>query len=434
MNPATDSPIAKAGVSPTNSEKTFRWLYLDMNSFFASVEQELNPSLRGKPVAVVPLNVDTTCCIAVSYEGKAFGVKTGTKVGEAKKLCPKMIFVAGDHENYVRFHHKIVAAVESCLPIESVCSIDEIACRLSGSREDLKTAETLAVKIKSAIKTRVGSSLRCSIGVAPNRYLAKIAADIKKPDGFTAIGLEDLPQILYPLRLRDLPGIGHNMELRLNDQKIRDLKTLCSLSPQEMRAAWGSVRGEEMWHLLRGEELPEKKTEQKSISQSHVLPPELRHEAGALQVLKKLTAKAAGRLRQARFFASQIQIFISFLDQDFWKARCHLMETQDTAAFLRAAGSLWKDIPKGSIYSVGVVLAGLIPEAFYAPTLFEDLNRARLIKTLDSLNQKFGKDAVHYGATHDLAKVAPLRIAFTRIPAEGDCQRASTPKKKASTL
>src|SRR5208283_2612068 len=90
-----------------------RWLYLDMNSFFASVEQEMDPALRGKPVAVVPLHADTTCCIAVSYEGKAFGVRTGTKVREAKRLCPQMQFIDGDHANYIKYHNKIVAAVES---------------------------------------------------------------------------------------------------------------------------------------------------------------------------------------------------------------------------------------------------------------------------------------------------------------------------------
>lgn len=403
-------------MNPHDPSQLVRWLYLDMNSFFASVEQEMNPSLRGKPVAVVPLHADTTCCIAVSYEGKAFGVKTGTMVGEAKRLCPQMEFIEGDHGNYIKYHNKIVEAVESCLPVESVCSIDEIACRLTGSQQDLKAAEALAVKIKSTIRTRVGSSLRCSIGVAPNRYLAKIAGDMKKPDGFTVIRPCDLPKVLHQLQLRDLPGIGPKMESRLNQKYISSMEKLCSLTPKEMSQAWGSICGEEMWHLLRGEELPEKSTEQKSISHSHVLPPKLRHELGAMQVLKKLTAKAATRLRQEGFFASGIQIFVRFMGQDTWKARCGLMETQDTLAFTHAVGTLWKELPAGSIYAVGVVLTGLVPEAFHAPSLFEDHRRNRLIKALDQLNEKFGKDVVHYGATHDSTGLAPLRIAFTRIP------------------
>jgi DNA polymerase-4 len=392
------------------------WLYVDMNSFFASVEQELDPSLRGKPVAVVPLHADSTCCIAVSYEGKAFGVKTGTKVGEAKRLCPGMKFIEGDHSNYVRYHNKIVEAVDSCLPVESVCSIDEMACRLTGSQRNSEAAWALAVKIKSTIRTMVGSSLRCSIGVGPNRYLAKIAGDMQKPDGYTAIRPCDLPGILYQLKLRDLTGVGSKLEARLNRKGIHSMKALCSLSPEEMNQAWGSVCGEEMWHLLRGEEPVEKFTQQKSISHSHVLPPELRNEPGALRILKKLTDKAAVRLRQEGFFASGIQIFVRFLGQDSWTARCGLMETQDTLAFISAVITLWKELPQGPIFAVGVVMTGLTPEAFHSPSLFEDHRQNRLIKTLDRLNEKYGRDALHFGATHESAGLVPLRIAFTRIP------------------
>ena len=125
-----------------------RWLYLDMNSFFASVEQELNPALRGRPVAVVPMLADTTVCIAASYEAKAFGVKTGTLVGDARKLCPGIELVEGDHENYIRYHHRILEAVETVLPIESVRSIDEVACRLTGSQRAVSVAENLAREVK----------------------------------------------------------------------------------------------------------------------------------------------------------------------------------------------------------------------------------------------------------------------------------------------
>ena len=396
------------------------WLYLDMNSFFASVEQEMDPALRGKPVAVVPLHADSTCCIAVSYEGKAFGVKTGTKVGEARKLCPQMKFIEGDHSNYVRYHNQIVEAVESCLPVESVCSIDEMACRLTGSQQDPEAGEALAVKIKSVIRNTVGSSLRCSIGLGPNRYLAKIAGDMKKPDGFTVIRPCDLPQILYQLKLRDLTGVGSKLELRLNQKGISSMEALCSLTPQEMNRAWGSVCGEEMWHLLRGEELPEKLTLQKSISHSHVLPPELRNEQGAMRILKKLTDKAAVRLRQEGFFASGIQIFVRFLGQDSWNARCGLMETQNTLTFIGAVKTLWNELPEGRIFAVGVAMTGLVPEAFHAPSLFEDHRQNQLIKTLDRLNVKYGKEALHFGATHESAGLVPLRIAFTRIPDEGE--------------
>jgi DNA polymerase-4 len=131
-----------------------------------------------------------------------------------------------------------ISAASSCVAVEAVCSIDEIASRQTGSQQNVNTAGALADKIKGAIKTQVGSSLRCSIGIAPNRYLAKIAADMKKPDGFTAIRPSDLPAILYSLKLRDLPGIGARMEARLRSRGILTLEKLHSLSAKELRQAW----------------------------------------------------------------------------------------------------------------------------------------------------------------------------------------------------
>ncbi|NLO91482.1 MAG: DNA polymerase [Elusimicrobia bacterium] len=402
----------------TDASALVRWLYLDMNSFFASVEQELNPALRGKPVAVVPLEADTTCCIAVSYEGKAFGVKTGTLVRDAKRLCTQMKFITGNHGDYVRFHHKIVDTVESCTPVEAVCSIDEMACRMTGSQQNVEKAQALARKIKTAIRDRVGASLKCSIGLGPNRYLAKIAADMKKPDGLTVLRPCDLPAALHAIALRDLPGVGAKTEQHLKQKGIFTVERLCRLSEREMHCAWGSICGSEMWHLLRGEELEQKYTEQKSISHSHILPPDLRTKAGAIRILKKLTDKAALRLRQEGFYASGLYIFARFLGKDGWRASCNLMETQDTLAFLNAVNKLWESVPGGQFFGVGVALTGLVPESLHTPSLFENQNRAKLAKTLDQLNAKFGKHAVHYGAIHESASLAPLRIAFTRIPNE----------------
>jgi DNA polymerase-4 len=392
------------------------WLYLDMNSFFASVEQELDPALRGRPVAVVPIKADSTCCIAVSYEGKACGVKTGTLVYEARRLCPEIKFIVGDHADYVRYHNRIIEAVESCVPVEAVCSIDEIACRLTGRQRDTQAAGALAAQIKEKIRDTVGASLKCSIGLGPNRYLAKIAADMNKPDGFTVIRPCDLPDILKTLSLRDLTGVGARMEVRLNKKGLATMGQLLALSPKELREAWGSVTGEEMWHLLRGEDVPAKVAAQKTLGHSHVLPPELRNNAGALRILKKLTDKAASRLRAEGFYASGLQIYARFTGQDAWQAHCSLMETQDTLALLNAVRTLWKELPRGQVFAVGVTLGGLVPEALHAPSLFEDGRGGRLCRTLDALNAKFGKDILHYGATHESKGLVPLRIAFTRIP------------------
>lgn len=391
-----------------------------MNSFFASVEQELDPSLRGRPVAVVPIKAETTCCIAASYEAKARGVRTGTLVAEARRLCPGIKLIVGDHADYVRYHNRIVEAVESCVPVDSVCSIDEIACRLTGRQRDALTAAALAARIKEAIRTKVGQALKCSIGIAPNRFLAKIAADMRKPDGFTALLPADLPAALHRLALRDIPGIGPRMEARLRKKGIDGVERLLALSPAQMRAAWGSVTGAEMWHLLRGGELPARVSEQKSISHSHVLPPELRSPQGAAKIIKKLADKAAGRLRAEGFYASAVHVHVGFSGQDGWKASCRVMETQDTLAVLNAVRTLWKGLPAGKPFAVGVALGGLVPEGLREPALFGDGRGEKLCRAVDALNARFGRDLLHYGATHESAGLVPLRIAFTRIPGKGE--------------
>ena len=118
-----------------------QWLFLDLNSYFASVEQETRPELRRKPVAVVPMVADTTCCIAASYEAKAFGVRTGTGVKDAKQMCPGLRIVEARHELYVQYHHKIVEAVNTCVPVTAVVSIDEMACRLMGRECPVENAQ-----------------------------------------------------------------------------------------------------------------------------------------------------------------------------------------------------------------------------------------------------------------------------------------------------
>ena len=187
----------------------FGFLHIDLNSFFASVEQQLHPEYRNRPLAVVPTMADTTCCIAASYEAKALGIKTGTQVGEAKKICPEIVLIAGNHDNYAEYSHKIAKAVERCCPVAHTPSIDEMVCQLIGREQQPPAARGRSrLAVKQAIKDDVGETLRCSIGMAPNRYLAKIASDMQKPDGLIGLLPSQLPRAIAHLELRDLPGVG----------------------------------------------------------------------------------------------------------------------------------------------------------------------------------------------------------------------------------
>ncbi len=186
----------------------FGFLHIDLNSFFASVEQQLHPEYRGKPLGVCGTMADTGALIAASYEAKALGIYTLTKVGEAKKICPDIILVNGSHSVYAEYSHKIAAAVERCCPVAHTPSIDEMVCELMGREREPPAARRIALEIKQAIKDDVGETLRCSIGMAPNRYLAKIASDMQKPDGLIGLLPSQLPRAIAHLASARSAGRG----------------------------------------------------------------------------------------------------------------------------------------------------------------------------------------------------------------------------------
>lgn len=394
------------------------WLFLDLNSFFASCEQQEHPDLRGQPVGVVPLFADTTCCLAASYQAKAFGIKTGTLVREAKARCPDIRFVLARHDVYVRYHNAVVAAVESCLPVDGIMSIDEMACRLTGSQCELPNALAMAARIKEKIRTTVGECLTSSIGLAPNRFLAKLASDMKKPDGLTVLLKHQLPHVLYPLSVRELYGIGGRMEEHLNERGIHTVEQLCQLSQEEMRRLWGGVVGERYYLWLRGEEVDTPPTQHRSLGHQHVLEPELRNPDGVWTVMKKLLAKAAVRLRKDGFYTRRISAHISFIGETpFWEEHVRLEATHDTLKLFDALRTIWPTIKRSEVpIRVGVMLSDLVPQNRYQIPLFENPHREDLGPAMDKINGKFGKETISLGALYQFPQAAPPMIAFRRIP------------------
>jgi DNA polymerase-4 len=414
---------------PTASS-ALRWLYIDFNSYFASVEQQLRPELRGRPVAVVPVETDATCAIAASYEAKAFGIRTGTPIYEAKRICPGIVCVLAQHERYVEYHHRILEEVDHHIPVTAVCSIDEVASRLMDNETQPERVVEIAQSIKKGLAKNVGEYVKCSIGAAPNRYLAKVATDLQKPDGLTLLFPEDLPGKLYVLKLRDLPGIGHSMEKRLRIAGIYDMPALMALSPQRMRRIWGSVWGERMWHLLRGADLPEEATRRSTIGHSHVMAPELRDPAKAKFVARRLTLKAASRLRRMGYYASSFQLSVRIENgpRIAGDGRCY--RAQDSITFLclldRAWAGVMREAGGGRIKKISVTLHGLVPVSDVQPELFSELpdvdlkQRAKAEKmssALDKINHRFGRDSVLVGMLPSQGRsFSGTKIAFTRIP------------------
>jgi DNA polymerase-4 len=432
-------PEVQTPEQPSESGPHLNWLFVDLNSYFASVEQDLRPDLRGRPVAIVPMMADTTCCLAASYEAKAVGVKTGTMVADAKRMCPGIVLLEARHEQYIEYHRRIVEAVESCLPVTAVLSIDEMACRLMGRERPLLAAMELGRQVKRRILERVGPMMRSSVGLATNRYLAKVASDMEKPDGLVALPLDILPEALRQLTLRDLPGIGARTEKRLNEKGIRTMAELLALDREQAGEVWGSVLGERLWHWLQGEDFDADETEHaKSMSHQHVLAPDMRTPEKAWAVAHKLLHKAAMRLRADALWASGISLAIGFavprgektpvsrfgVPTRGWKAELKLSECQDNPTLIAVLRRLWESRPSGQEfehpYFISVQLNGLVPDRLHTLNLFdateEAESRARLLAAMDALNKKYGLSTLAPATMLTAFKAAPTRISFHTIP------------------
>ncbi len=398
---------------------TLRSLLVDFNSYFASVEQQAEPRLRGKPLGVVPMLADTTVCIAASVEAKTFGVKTGTRVAEARRLCPGIEFVVARHEPYIDYHHRAVAAVDSVVPVRAVLSIDEMDCELTGRWRDPAKARDIAVKVKATLAAHIGEHLRTSIGIGPNTFIAKTASNLVKPDGLVVIERSELPERLFHLDVRALSGVGKQMEKRLHREGIRTVRDLAARSKDELRAVWGGVGGDIMYDRIRGEEMANRETRTGSISHSSVLGPDRRNPEHAEAVLNRLVQKAAMRLRKAGYYAGRMSIGLKYLDGTRWDADMRLVDTQDTMSFLHVLESLWAKRPKQrrTILQVGMAFSDFVAEANHTGSLFASEDRSKAInRTLYKLNVRCGRLAVYFARAHTARDRGGLHIAFNHIP------------------
>jgi DNA polymerase-4 len=399
-------------------------LYVDLNSYFASVEQQLRPELRGRAVGVLPVMADTTCCIAASIDAKRFGIKTGTPVWQARKLCRDIVFVQARPSTYVDIHHRIVAAVESCTPVSAVLSIDEMTCDLMGRDREEANAIALGQQIKRAIYDQVGEVLHSSVGIAPNRFLAKTASNMQKPDGLVVIRQDELPQRLYGLKLGALNGIGRAMEQRLNQLGIHSVEQLCTASKDTLRRAWGGVEGERYYAKLRGEVVAYAPTQRSSVGHSHVLAPELRDPDSAIAVLYRLLHKAAMRLRHYGYCAGGLGLHLSYLqtrgsEPARWTDQARFSPHADTLQFNPVLAELWQRRPPDAapILKVGITLTDLVEHSQVTRDLFDpDDQHETLNSVLDQINQRYGSNTLYFGGAHHGRGAAPMRIAFSHVP------------------
>lgn len=454
--------MATPAFSPQSppSKDGLRYLFIDFNAYFAAVEQHDNPALRGRPVVVSPLDSEHAGAIAVSYEARAAGIRRGTSVREARQLCPGIAVLPARHDRYVAVHRQLMAEVEHHLPLFKVYSIDEAAFQLSRSEASPAPALAIARKVKQGIAENVGPALRSSIGLAPTRLLAKLAAEMHKPDGLNVLTMEELPHRLADMTLTDIPGIGASMGARLARAGVHDFLSLWRIEPKQARAIWGSIQGERFWYALHGHEVEEPATKKSMIGHSRVLSREHERADAARIVARALLLKAASRLRHYGLFASALSVSVRLRPEGGRDGARRFAYSQNTFCFLRAFDEIWSELfgkqAKGAQVRCGAVtiyLAGFAAEGdaklrqgdLFEPANPADDRQARLWRAIDRINADPDHKFRRLGRRADAAETAGgaptrpvtrhvmlarqsglnlnylgVKIAFSRVPEEAE--------------
>lgn len=396
--------------------KDFQILFLDMNSFFASVEQQVQPTLRGKPIGVAPFTGGTGCIIAASKEAKARGVKIGL-VGEMKKICPDLTIVESRPALYMIYHKEIKKVIESFTPYFEPLSIDEFVLRLTPREQNYAVAVRLGQNLKDAIRERVGDWLTCSVGIGPSKFLAKMAGERKKPDGLTVVQLSGLAKFYAGLKLLDITGINYRMEARLNFLKINSPTDFFNCSLARLREILNHP-GRLWYYRLRGYEVddfePASWRKNKTIGHSHVLAPEFRSVKGAEAVIRKLIFKAGVRLRQEKYWAGGVSVSIGFMERGGFSQGKKVALFCDTKSFIDHSFSILKNCRwQGKPIYVSVAAFGLVKLKGEQISLISEIEKQRNIsKAVDLINDEFGPDTVFPASMFSARDCAPDRIPF----------------------
>jgi DNA polymerase-4 len=254
------------------------------------------------------------------------------------------------------------------------------------------------------------------VGLAPNRYLAKVAADMQKPDGLTIIKRSDIPKRFLGLNIRDFPGVGSNMERRLQSAGIYSVEQLYSCDIRKLRTVWNGVMGERIYGWIRGQDFEMSQDKNQSIGHSHVLAPHLRTEEGARAVAMKLLHKAAYRLRKINCWAKKLSLNVSFENQTSWSEHVRMHECQDSLTLGEIFQTLWKKKAMGVPFKVSLTLSELVSENDRNGSFFENKKRVDLSRAMDNLNNKYNKNLIYLAGEDDTQFAAPSRIAFSNIP------------------
>ena len=440
----------------SSQTRSIERLYLDFDSFFATAEQHFNPSLRGRPVGVVPLDSPNTSCIAISREAKTRGLTGGASVNEAQAKIPDMIFVVARHDVYVRLHRRILKTIEACLPIAHVRSIDELVCNLLPNQA--AEGDALSDRIKRELALSFSEVLTCSIGMASTELLAKIAAEKHKPDGFCMLNATDLPHALDHLPLLRIPGISSGIQRRLESANVHTFEQLWQLGAKQCRAIWRNVEGERFWNELHGYHAPRPETQKRMFGHSRILPADWRSADKVAICARQLCLSAGRRLRRTQWRASKLTL--SFRGEHFhqaghdekerlhWTKEIPFAPARDDHTFLQALRQILTCSEASLSFSprsVGVTLHGLVDTASMTLDLFdtqatdnatrtpeqERRRREDLSDVMDRLRADYGPQAITLGPREEIpGGYVGAKIAFGRIPDSADFNSTPVPDEQ----
>lgn len=375
-------------------------LLADMNAFFASVHQAMDPGLQGKPVIVGGDPAKRHgIVLAASYEAKACGVKTGMTLGEAGRLCPHGVFVKPRHGCYADFSKRIIRLMKDFSPLVEPFSIDEAFMDVSGCQGLFGSSPAIARQLKGRIKREVG--VLCSVGVAPNKLLAKMAAGMQKPDGLTVLDFPDLPDKVWPLPVGELFGVGRRLEKRLRDLNIRTIGELAGYPLPVLKKRFGLI-GHILSLSANGIDYspvdPYSLERVKSIGRQITLPRDYRGYHQIRVVVLELCEIVCRRVRLKGMVGRTVSLTLK--DTEFlWMSRTRTMTcpSADPGDVCRVALELLhQHWPDGKpVRMVGVSLAGLVKNTAEQMDLFGQVEKARLLNAAcDRIKNRFGEQSL----------------------------------------
>ena len=379
-------------------------LHVDMNAFFASVEQRCNPALRGKPIAVVG-SAKRTVVTTASYEARKFGVKTGMNKVEAARACPSLIFVIGNNRKYIDASVRILEVLKAFSPMVEAYSIDEAFIDITGCTTPFGSAEGLARAVKERIREEVG--LTCSIGIAPNKLLAKLASDMQKPDGLVIIDEAGKSKLLEDLPVGELWGIGPRLTEHLGRMGVRTCGQLGRFPASILRERFGII-GERLRLMGQGiyssEVVPiGQEEEAKSVGHSTTLPADITEKAVIKKYILKLSEMVGARAREHGLKGSKVCLTVRYPDfYTFSRQKTLANHTNDTRAIYASALAILEAMRlRTAVRLLGVSISGIAKGGGQLALFEEDRRREKLLEAMDEVNRSFGDYTVTWGTLMD---------------------------------